>query len=132
MSRSSMMVSAAVGTPIKSEPRGEFAFVHHAFADEVGVFGVMDDERVEVARIGERAAHHLRIGDALRAVGEGDRARRLEQADLGHLLAAQALGQRRHRLHVHDRGVARAAQDEVDDGGVVDRRARCRAGTRWW
>ena len=60
--------------------------------------------------------------DALRAVREGDRAGGLEQADLGHLLAFQALGQRRHRLHVHDRGVARAAQHEIDDRRIVDHR----------
>ena len=74
----------------EAEPRGEFAFVHHAFADDVGVLGVMDDEGIEVARIGERAAHHLRIGHALCALGEGDRAGRLEQADLRHLVAARA------------------------------------------
>ena len=56
------------------------------------------------------------------AVGEGDRAGGLQQADLGHLLAAHALGQRRHRLDVDDRGVARAAQHEVDGRRIVDRR----------
>ena len=80
----------------------------------------MHDERVEIARIGQRAAHDLRVGHALGAVGEGNGARRLEQADLGHFLPAQALGQRRHRLHVHDRGVARPPQHEIDDGGIVD------------
>ena len=74
----------------EAEPGGEFALVHHAFADDIGVFGVVHDERVEIARIGQRAAHHLRIGDALRAVGESDGAGRLEQADLGHLLARAA------------------------------------------
>ena len=66
------------------------------------------------------------------AVGEGDRAGGLEQADLGHLLAVEALGQRRHRMHAHDRGVAGAAQDEIDQS--PDRRSpgRCRAGRRWW
>ena len=106
----------------QAEPGGELALVHHALADEVGVLGVVGDQRIEIARIGERAAHHPRIGDALCAVGEGDRAGGLEQADLGHLLALQALGQRRHRMHAHDRGVAGAALHEVDHGRVVDRR----------
>ena len=56
----------------------------------------------------------------LRAVGEGDRAGGLQKTDLGHLLAFEALGQRRHRLHADDCGVARAPQDEVDDRRIVD------------
>ncbi len=93
-----------------------------AWYDDVGVFGVVHDQRVEIVGIGEGAAHDLRVGHALGAVGEGDRPRSLEQTDLGHLFAAQPLGQRRHGMHVHDRGVARAAQDEIDDRGIVDRR----------
>ena len=50
--------------PIKPEPRGELALVHDAFADQIGVFGVMHDQRVEIAGIGQRPPHHLRIGDA--------------------------------------------------------------------
>ena len=103
-----------IGDADQAEPCRELALVHHAFADEVGVFGVVHDQRVEVARIGQRAPHHLRIGDALVAIGEGDGAGGFEQADLGHLLAAHALGQRRHRVDVDDRGVAGAAQHEVD------------------
>ena len=53
-----------VGNADQAEPRGELALVHHAFADQVGVFGVVHDQRVEIARIGQRAAHHLRVGDA--------------------------------------------------------------------
>ncbi len=84
----------------------------------------MHDQRVEIAGVSERAPHHLRIGHALVAVGEGDRAGRLEQADLGHLLAFEPFGQRRHRMHVHDRGVARAAQHEIHRRRIVDDR-RC-------
>ncbi len=127
-----MMVSDAFGDADEPEPRGEFALVHHAFADQIRVFGVVHDQHVEVVGVDQRAAHHLRVGDAAGAVGERDRAGGLEQTDLGHLLALEALGQRRHRLHVDDAGVARAAQDEVDDGRIVDRRRRCPAGTRWW
>ena len=106
--------------PDQSEPRGEFAFVHDAFADQIGVFGVMHDQRVEIAGIGQHASHHLRIGDAAVAVGEGHSAGGLQQADLGHLVAAHALGHRRHRMDVDDRGVAGAAQHEVDRRRIVD------------
>ncbi len=106
----------------EAEPRRELALVHHAFADDVGILGVVDDERVEIAGVGQRPSHHLGVGHAFCAIGEGDRAGRLEKADLRHLLAAQAFGERGHRLHVHDRGVARAAQHEIDDGGIVDNR----------
>ena len=81
---------------------------------------MVHDQRVEIARVSEGAPHHLRIGDASVAVGERDRARGLEQADLGHLLAAHALGQRRHRVDVDDGRVAGAAQHEIDGGGIVD------------
>ena len=103
------------------EARGELALVHHALAGEVRVLGVVHDQRVEIAGVGERTPHHLGVGDAARAVGEADRAGGLEQADLGHLLAHEALGEGRHHLHVDDAGVAGAAHDEVDDGRIVDR-----------
>ena len=53
-----------VGNADQAEPRGELALVHHAFADQIGIFGVMHDQRVEIAGVGQRAAHHLRVGDA--------------------------------------------------------------------
>ena len=82
----------------------------------------MDDQRVEVAGIGEGAAHHLGVHHAARAIGEGDRACRLQQADLGHFLAGKTLGQRRHRMNVDDCGIPRAAQHEIDGRGIVDGR----------
>ncbi len=84
----------------------------------------MHDQRVEIARVGQRAAHHLRVDHALVAVAEGDRAGGLEEAELGHLLAVHALGERRHRLDVDDRGVAGAAHHEVDGRRVIDHRRR--------
>ena len=83
---------------------------------------MVDHERVEVARIGQGPAHHLGIGHASRPIGEGDGAGGAQQADLGHLLPAQTLGERRHRMDVHDGGVAGATQHEVDDRRVVDDR----------
>ncbi len=38
------------------EARGELALVHHAFADQGRVLGVMDDERVEIAHRSSRGA----------------------------------------------------------------------------
>ena len=99
---------------------GELAFVHDAFADQIGIFGVVHDQCVEIAGVGQRPPHHLRIGDAPVAIGERHRARGLQQADLGHLLAAHALGQGRHRVDVDDRGVAGAAQHEIHRRRIVD------------
>ena len=55
-------------------------------------------------------------------VAEGDRARFREQADFGDLLAFEPLGQGRGGVDADLGVVARAAQDEVDHRGVVDRR----------
>ena len=39
------------------EPRRHLALVHDAVADEVGVGGMLHDQRIEVAAIGQRPAH---------------------------------------------------------------------------
>jgi hypothetical protein len=113
MSRSSITVSASRGMPCRPERRGEFALVHHAVADEVGVLHVVDDERAEVAGIGQRAAHHLALVTE-RAPSVNATAPASAQPDLGHLAGLQALGERRGRAHVHDRLLARAAEHEID------------------
>ena len=92
----------------------------HAFADQVRVFGVMDDQRVEIAGIGQRTAHHLGVGHAPVAIGEGHGAGGFQEPDLGHFLAAHAFCQCRHRVDVDDRGVARTAQHEVHRRRIVD------------
>ena len=106
----------------QAEAARALALGHHALADEVAVLASMHDERAEIARVGQRAAHRLRIGDAVRPVGKGDGAGFGEQADLGDLAPLEPLGQRRGRQHAHLGGGARAAQDEIDHGGIVDRR----------
>ena len=106
----------------QAEAARALAFGHDALADEVAVFAGVDDQRAEIARIGQRAAHRLRVGDAQRAVGEGDGAGLGEQADLGDLAPLEPLGQRRGRQHPHLGGGAGAAQDEIDHRGIVDRR----------
>jgi hypothetical protein len=85
---------------------------------------MVNDHCVKIAGISERPTHDLRVGDALGAVGEGNGAGGLEQADLGHFLALESLGDRRHRVHVHDGVVARAAQHKINRGRVIDRRRR--------
>ena len=87
----------------------------------------MHDQRAEIARVGQRAPHRLRVGDAARTVGKSDRAGFGEQADLGDLAPLEALGQRGGGQHAHLGGVARAAQDEIDHRGIVDRRLGVRA-----
>ena len=66
-------------------------------ADEVGVLRLVRDDGAEIARIGQRAAHHQRAGDGVAAVGEADRAGLPQQAELGHLAAFEPLGDRRRR-----------------------------------
>ena len=43
-----------------------------------------------------------------------------EQTDLGHLLAEEALGHGGHGVHMDERGIAGAPQDEIDQRDVVD------------
>ena len=117
-----MIVSAALGTPMRPSRAANSPSFITPSPIRFGSSVWCTIEGVEVARIDEGAPHHLRVDHALRAVAERDRAGRLEQADLGHLFAVAALGQRRHRMDMDDRGVARAAHDEIDDRRVVDRR----------
>jgi hypothetical protein len=80
----------------------------------------MHNQRAEILGVGQRVAHDLGVGDAGFAVGEGDGARLAEQPDLGHLLAEQALGRGGHGVHVDERRVAGASQDEIDERDIVD------------
>ena len=57
----------------------------------------------------------------MRSVGEGDGAGLAQQPEFRHLLAGEALGDRRRRQDAHA-GVAGAPLQEVDHRGVVDRR----------
>ena len=106
----------------KAEPRRGLALVHHAGAGEVGILGVVHDERVEIAGIGEGVAHHLGVAQRAAALREGDGAGLLQQAELGKLLAREAARHRRHRMDAHDRRVAGAAEHEIDQRRIVDHR----------
>ena len=46
---------------VQAEAAGAFPFVHDAVADEVGVLDMGHQQRAEIARVGERAPHHLRV-----------------------------------------------------------------------
>ena len=89
-SRSTMIASAAGRDPGEAQPRGERTLVHHAVLGQGRLLRVLDDQRVEAGGVGQRAAHHPGVGQRPLAVGERHRARGLEQADLGQLLAAPA------------------------------------------
>ena len=104
----------------EAEPGRDLALVHHAVLCERRLFQMMDDERAEILGVGEHVSHHLGVGEARLAVGEGDGAGVAQETDLGHLLALQALGHRRHGMHVDLRRVARPAHDEIDQRHVVD------------
>ena len=73
-----------------------------------------------VLGVEQHVAHDARVGHARLAVGEGDGAGPLQQADLGHLLALEAPRHGRHDVHVDDGVVAGAALDEVDQRHLVD------------
>ncbi len=107
------------GDALEPEPGRDLARGHDAVADEIAVLEMMADERVEGPGVGEKLRHHACARDRAAARREGDRAGGLEEADLGHLAALIADGRGRHRRHMHERGVARAPADEVDDGDVV-------------
>jgi hypothetical protein len=102
-------------------PRGVETRVHRA-TGQIRVFRVMHDKGPEILRIGEDAAHDLGVAHRLVAVGEGHGAGFLEQADLGHVLTGEPLGQGRHRPDIDDGRVAGAAQDEVHQRRIVDHR----------
>ena len=112
----------------KAEARGEFAFVHHAFGGKIGVFRVMDDESIEIAGILHDAAQDPRAANRLCAIAESHSARLLQQADLGDFRALEARRQGRRRQHPHAAGIARAAQQKIDNRRLVDRRIGIGAG----
>ena len=74
----------------EAQARGERPLVHHPVLGQRRLLGVLDDQRVEAGGVGQRAAHHPRVGQRPLAVGEGHGTRGLEQADLGQLLPRAA------------------------------------------
>ena len=55
-------------------------------------------------------------------MGKGNGSGLAQQPDLAHLLAHEALGHGRHGVHVDERGIAGAPQNEIDQRNVVDHR----------
>ena len=116
------MVSAAVGDAAQAQPGCDLALVHDPVGSKRRILEVMHDERAEILGVGEDVAHHLGVGEARLAIAEGDRARLMQEPDLGHLLALEAFGHGGHRVDIDEGGVARAPEDEVDQRHVVDDR----------
>ena len=104
------------GDAHQAEPRGELTLVHHALGHEVGILHMLHQQGVEIPGIGQGAAHHLGVGDGAQPVRECDRPGLLEQAELGHFLAGQTLGDGGGGQDVDAGRVAGAAQDEIHDG----------------
>ncbi|MEJ0059705.1 MAG: hypothetical protein WDM79_09105 [Terricaulis sp.] len=86
----------------------------------------MRDEGIERSRVAQRAPHHAAVADLLIAIGEQDRARVREQADLGHHLTFEGMRQRGGGKDVHAGARGAAPEDEVDEALIVDHRRRVR------
>ena len=112
-----MIVSAAAGIAGQAQARGERALVHHAVLRQRRLLGVLHDQRIETGGVGQGTAHHAGIGERPLAVGEGDRTRRLEQADLGQLPALQPLGDGGVGVDLAQLHLPRAAGQELDHAG---------------
>jgi hypothetical protein len=101
---------------------GELTADRRAALGQPRVHRTVGQQGVEALGVGQDALHDLAVDDRLVGVGDVDAARLAHQADLGHLLAMQALGRRAGDEDAGAVDVARATQDEVDDAGVVDGR----------
>ena len=89
---------------------------------------MLDQQGIEDRRIGKTAAHDARIGDRMVAIGKGHGAGLGQQAELGHLGAAQALGRGGGWQDVDNGSFAGAAGDELHQGHFVDHRVGVRHG----
>ena len=83
-----MITSAAARDAGKAKPARRLAGIHDA-GRKRRLLDMLHHQHVEILGIGERAAEEIGIGDRLVAVGHGDGAGLLEEADLGHQLARQ-------------------------------------------
>ena len=111
----------------QAELAGELAGGHAGALAERRVLRVADDEGAEAGGVGQAALEDAGIRDG-GGVGEGDGAGVEEEADLGHLAAFAALGQRRHRQHVDRARLDGAAVQELERLRGVDRRPGVGAG----
>ena len=80
------------------------------------------DERTEGRGIGKRAAQDARVGNRAVAIGEGDGAGFAEQANLGHALALERVGEGGHRRDADLCSGGSAALDEIHQRGLIDHR----------
>ena len=111
-----------VGDARQAEPGRDLSLGHAAAACQGEVFGVLAHDQVEGARVAERAAHHLAVGNRQTVVGEADRAGLRKHAHLGELPSFQPLGHGTEGIDLDALGLARAALHELDQRHVVDHR----------
>ncbi len=105
-----------------AETGGQLAIVHRPAIGEARLFRMLDHQRIEAARIGQGAAHHLHVAHRMESVGEAERAAIGQQRHLHQILALQPLGQGAVAIDLHAPGLARASRNELDAGHVVDDR----------
>ena len=102
------------------ELRGELARGGAGALGQRALLRVAEDQRAEAGGIGQAALEDAGVGNGA-AVHEGDGARVHQEADLGHLAAVAALGQRSHRQDVDRARRNGAPLQELERLGRVDR-----------
>ena len=108
------------GGAAQAQQRGVVALVHHALVDQVDVLAVVEHRHAKRGAVLHRKAHQQRVHHGLAVVGDGDRAGLGHVADLGHVLALEALGHRADGVDVHAAALGLGLiDDEGGDHGVV-------------
>ena len=110
--------------PASPEAGRDLALVHRPARGQRRVFGMLDDQAAERAGVCHGPAHHQTVGDGAVAVGEADRARFLEQGELGHAHAGAAARDRTVGIDLGALQLPGPARDELDHRRIVDRRHR--------
>ena len=112
----------------QAEPCRQFAFMHHTGALQILIHCVLHNQRVKCSGISQRAPHGQRIHHGAVAIGKGNGPGFAQQAELGHAMPVAAFGQSGHRVNAHNRRVAGAARDEVNQSRIVNHRIGVRHG----
>ena len=97
----------------QAEPRGDGALVHRRALGQAPVLRVLDDPKVEEARVLERAPQDSAVREPLPVVGDGDGARLGELAVRGDLLALLAARRGRDRVQPRAARGAAPGHDEL-------------------
>jgi len=83
---------------------------------------MVNNQGAKIIGVGEGAPHDLCVGNAGLAIAECQGAGRLEETDLGHLIALQAFCHGGHRVDMDDCRIACAPFEIVDQCCIVDNR----------